>query len=115
MALFEVEERNAERATVDEVPYRIRGQFALRLRVPFDTNIGKSRKDQDQPRINEKVHSLDVQAPNFTKASQKLRKKENRKSFMECANIKHSTTILWRWPAATETTVKLKSLTTTQA
>lgn len=83
-AISEEEERNAERAIVDEGPYRIRPQFTSRLRVPFDTYIGKSHAEKE--RINKKVHSLlleDAPAP----ASQERRKKEKRKNLTECAYI----------------------------
>ena len=87
-AISEEEERNSERAIVDEGPYRIRGLFTSRLQVPFHSYIAKSHAEKE--RINKKIHSLsleELQAQNLMKASNKRRSKQNGKSLTECAYI----------------------------
>ena len=86
--ICEEEERNSERAIVDEGPYRIRGPFSSRLQVPCHSYIAKSHAEKE--RINTKIYSLsleELQAQNLPVASRNRSSKQNGKSLTECAYI----------------------------
>ena len=87
-SIAEEEERNVERAVVDEGPYRIRPRFTLTLQVSFSDYILKSHAQKE--RIKNKVHSVTF-AETFTRKSAArqvpLSSKRKEKSLTACAYI----------------------------
>ena len=59
-SISEEEERNCERAIVDEGPFKIRQQYSSKLHVPFSTYIGKSHAKKEK--INRRVHEISMEA-----------------------------------------------------
>lgn len=59
-SISEQEERNCERAIVDEGPYKIRDTFTPKLQIPFSAHIGQSHAKK--AKINKKVHELSMEA-----------------------------------------------------
>lgn len=57
-SVAEEEERNCERAIVDEGPYKIGELYRPKLEVPFSAYISKSHAEKEK--IKRKLHNLSV-------------------------------------------------------
>ena len=59
-SISEEEERNCERAMVDEGPFKIRRQYSSKLQVPFSTYIEKSHIQKEK--LKRRVREISMEA-----------------------------------------------------
>ena len=59
-SISEEEERNCERAIVDEGPYKIGQPYSSKLQVAFSAYVSKSHTQKEK--INKRVHKLTLEA-----------------------------------------------------